>query len=260
MSLAGDYDGWIIDLDGVVWLGTEPLPGAAEAVRRLREHSGGLVFLTNDPRSSRHEFAERLTAIGIESGPDQVVTSGAALAATLAEHERGRRAYVIGSPALKREIAAAGIEVADPGSGESIDVVAVGGHDRFDYRELEGGLHALERGAAFYATNRDPTYPMPDGPRPGTGAILAALETAAGRRAVTVGKPSPQIFELARRRLGACRAVAVVGDSLASDIAGGRQAGLGTVLVLGGSTTPEELEMSSVQPDHVVASLAAIES
>ena len=258
--VAERFDGFIIDLDGVVWVGGKAVPGAIEALAELRAGGKRLLFLTNDPRSSRAGYARRLQALGFPAGEEDVLTSSAATADFLATREKlaGKTAFVAGSPALKDEIDRAGLRLLDAAGGVQADVVVVGGHDGFDYTELRVAAQAVRRGARFYATGRDPVFPMPDGPWPGTGAVLAAVETAAGTLATVVGKPEPFIFEVARARLAECRRIAVVGDSLESDIAGGKRAGLETVLVLTGNTSSEQVEEASVQPDFVCRDLAAL--
>lgn len=111
------------------------------------------------------------------------------------------------------------------------EIVVVGGHEGFDYGELRTASRLVRAGARFYATGRDPTFPTPDGPWPATGAILAAVETAAGASAQVVGKPEPPMFETARRLLHECHRIVVVGDRIGSDIEGGRRAGFSTILI-----------------------------
>jgi glycerol 3-phosphatase-2 len=256
-----EFDGLIVDLDGVVWLGGEPVPGSVAALAELRSRGIPLVFLTNDPRGSRAEYAARLTQIGVEVSEAAIVTSGSALASLVAEQESvGTTAFVIGSPSLKRELERVGLRLLDGEAGREADVVAVGGHPGFDYEELRIASQAVRRGASFYAAGRDATFPMPDGPWPATGAILAAVETAAGTRAVSAGKPEAHIFEVARALLPDCRRVAIVGDRLDSDIAGGRRAGLTTVLVLTGTTSRADLESAEIEPDVVLDDLARLVS
>ncbi len=259
-SLAGRFDGFIVDLDGVVWVGDEAVPGAIEALTRLRSAGKRLLFVTNDPRNSRAGYARRLQALGFTASEEDVLTSGAATGDFLATRAQlaGSTAFVAGSRALKEEIEDAGLRLLDAAGGVQADVVVVGGHDGFDYTELRVAAQAVRRGARFYATGRDPIFPMPDGPWPGTGAVLAAIETAAGRRATVVGKPEPFIFEVARSRLAGCRRIAVVGDSLESDIAGGKSAGLETILVLSGNTTRLDVEEASIEPDFVRRDLGAL--
>jgi phosphoglycolate/pyridoxal phosphate phosphatase family enzyme len=260
MAIADDFDGFLIDLDGVVYVGHTLVPGAAGAIERLRSTGKAVLFLTNDPRSSRDEYAGKLRSLGVEAESSQVLTSGAATAQWIAAHDgaAGRSAYVIGSPALKREVESAGLRLVEGEAGREADMVVVGGHDQFAYEELRIASQAVRGGAAFYATGRDATFPMPDGPWPATGAILAAVETAAGRPAHVVGKPEPEMFAVARDLLGDRGPLAVVGDRLDSDIAGGRRAGLATVLVLTGSTTEGEARAASPPPDFLIADLTGL--
>jgi HAD superfamily hydrolase (TIGR01450 family) len=253
------FDGLIVDLDGVVWLGGEAVPGSVAALAELRARRVPLVFLTNDPTSSRAEYAARLKRIGVEADENEIVTSGSALAALLREREAtSKTAFVIGSPALKSELAGTGLELSSGADGRDVDVVAVGGHPGFHYDELRIAAQAVRRGAVLYATGRDASFPMPDGPWPATGAILAAVEVAAGVRATSVGKPEPYIFEIARSLLAGCRRVAIVGDHLESDIAGGKRAGLATILVLTGTAARDDIAGAEASPDLVLPDLAAL--
>ena len=254
------FDGLIVDLDGVVWLGGHPIDGAAEAIAKLRARGTRVLFLTNDPQSSRDDLAARLSALDIPATAADVLTSAAATARFLASqpHFRGNRALVIGSPALRREIEEAGFHIVPPADAGRAELVVVGGHDRFDYAELQAATAAVVHGAELFATGRDPVVPAPDGPRPATGAILAAVETATGVTATIIGKPEPFVFEVARTSLTGCENVAVVGDNLASDIAGAKRSGLDAILVLTGTATEADLEQAALQPDLVLASLAEL--
>ncbi|HWC09480.1 MAG TPA: HAD-IA family hydrolase, partial [Solirubrobacterales bacterium] len=155
-------------------------------------------------------------------------------------------------------VAAAG---AEPLTGEpayAAAVVVVSGHRGFDFEELLTAKRALDAGAALVATSHDPTMPMPGGEWPGTGSILAAVETASGKTAVIGGKPERHLFDLARAQLGGAERVAMIGDRVSSDIAGGRAAGLATILVLSGTTDEAEAAAADPAPDHLVADLAAL--
>jgi 3-hydroxyisobutyrate dehydrogenase len=254
------YDGLIVDLDGVVWLGSKPVSGAAQAIARLRASGTQVVFLTNDPQATREEQAARLTAMSIPATAADVITSAYAAARYLAARRDldGRAALVCGSPALREEIARAGIRLLPRGKARRAGLVVIGGHERFGYAELRAATIAIGCGAALFATGRDPVVPSSYGPLPATGAVLAAVETATGVTATVIGKPEPYIFGIARRSLAGCRHIAVVGDNLASDIAGARRAGLDAFLVLTGTSTGQDLSRSAVQPDRVFPSLAAL--
>lgn len=208
------------------------MPGSVDAIARLRADGVRLIFMTNDPRGARSDYAERLSGLGIPAEEGEVITAASTLAAVLGERERtGATAFVIGSPSLEDEIAAAGLEVLAGEAGRDAEIVAVGGHDDFGYRELRIAIQAVRRGAHLYAAGRDATFPMPDGPWPGTGSIVAAVEVGGGATAIAVGKPEPEIFEVARSVLAGCDRIAIVGDNLDADIAGARGVGARSVWV-----------------------------
>ena len=190
---------------------------------------------------------------------ESVVTAGEATARlAAASSQAGDGAFVIGAPAFKETVAAAGLDVLGVEDGRAAGVVIVSGHRDFDYEELLTATLALQGGAALFATSRDPTLPMPGGAWPGTGAILAAVETASGAVAEIGGKPEPHLFELARGRIATAKRVAMVGDRISSDIEGGRRAGLETILVLSGATSREQAEVATPPPDHIVEDLAGL--
>lgn len=258
----GGYDGLIIDLDGVVWLDGRPIDGVARTLRHLRARGVRTLFLTNDPQHSRAAQAARLSAIGIPATADDVLTASATAAALLAGQERlaGARVLAIGSQALRDEFAAAGFEIVAPDDAETARLVIVGGHDRFDYAELRAATRAVGSGAELFATGRDAFVPTADGREPATGAILAAIETATGATATVTGKPEPHMFAIARDLLADCGRIAVVGDNLATDIAGAKRAGIDAILVLSGATNAAELGRADIQPDLVLPTLADLDA
>ena len=163
-----------------------------------------MVYATNDPRSATEDYVARLWGIGIRASLRDVVTVGGALQHLLAETRSGRTAFVVGTEALRRHVTDAGLRVLNGTDLASrAEVVVVGGTEDLVYDDLRYAALAVRRGADFLATARDPTYPQPDGLWPGTGAILAAIEVASGRKAEIVGKPEPQLMLTALDRLGA---------------------------------------------------------
>lgn len=258
-DLAG-CDGLIIDLDGVVWRGGEPIDGAAEAVAAMRANGARVLFMTNDPGSSRASFAARLTGMGIPATAADVITSAAAVAQAVASLKdlRHRQALVAGPRALRDEIRNAGFQLVPREQARRAQVVVVGGHEGFDYAELRASATALRNGARLFATGRDAVFPAPEGPWPATGAILAAVETAGGVQATVVGKPEPIMFEIACQALAGCERVCVIGDHLITDVAGAKRAGLGAILVLTGTTSRADLQGAVIPPDLVLESLAAV--
>jgi len=272
VALADQLDGLLIDLDGVVWIGREPVPGAPETLRALLEAGKRIVFVTNNPGRPPAAYAERLRGMGVEVGEEQIVTAGMVVA-RLAGEAAGPRgsAFVIGGAPLKEMVAATGTRLVDGEEAGGADVVVVSGHRGFDYEELLTAKRALDGGAALVATSHDPTMPMPGGEWPGTGSILAAVETASGRVAEIGGKPEGHLFEMALTVLdrgslttdGVVKEprherVAMIGDRISSDIDGGRRAGLQTILVLSGTSSRVDAEAAEPPPDHVIDDLAAL--
>ncbi|MGB7587712.1 MAG: HAD-IIA family hydrolase, partial [Solirubrobacterales bacterium] len=209
MALADEFDGFLIDLDGVVWVGRELLPGAAETLQQLIDRGKEVVFVTNNSVRRPDAYAERLREAGIPVANERVLTAGAATARLAAERiGADGTAFVIGAPGFKEMVATAGLTLLEGEAGQGADAVVVSGHREFDYAELLTATRALQHGASLFATSRDPTLPMPGGAWPGTGATLAAVETASGKRAEIGGKPEPHLFEMAREQIASAQRVA----------------------------------------------------
>ena len=255
--IARSYDHVLFDLDGCLWVGDEAIPGASEALTGLRAAGRSIAFLTNDPRHAPEDYVRKLWRLGFQASLDEVVTVGAAVQFLLAESGRPRTAYVIGSDSMSEHVRAAGMRVVNGTDlATRAELVVVAGHDGFDYAELRTAVQALWRGAELLATTRDATFPMPDGPWPGTGAVLAAVEAGAGRQAdVIAGKPEPAMYAAALDRLGPGRVLAV-GDRLDMDVAGARRAGFDAALVLTGATSRAEADAAEPAPTHVAESVA----
>ncbi len=215
------YDHVLLDLDGCLWVADEPLPGAVDAVHALRKAGKGIAFLTNDPRHHPEEYVRKLWRLGFRASLDEVVTVGAAVQFLLASASRPGTAYVIGSAALHRHVSDAGLRVVNGTDLASrADLVVVAGHVDFDFAELRVATQAVLRGAELVGVARDATFPMPDGPWPGSGSVLAAVEAATGRTADAIaGKPERGMYATALDRLGPGRSLAV-GDRLDTDVAG----------------------------------------
>jgi HAD superfamily hydrolase (TIGR01450 family) len=253
------YNHVLLDLDGCLWVGEDACERAVEAVQALREGGAKVLFLTNDVRHAPEDFVRKLWRLGFQAGVHEVVTCGAALQYVLAGRPDGGAAFVVGSQPLVDHVAAAGLRVVNNTEvATRADVVVVAGHDDLHFRELKVATQAVLRGAELIGLSRDRTFPMADGLWPGSGAILAAVEEAVGRRADRiVGKPEPVMYEAAQDRMGPGRALAV-GDRLDTDVAGARGAGLDQALVLSGATSREEAAAADPQPTLVADSLAAL--
>jgi glycerol 3-phosphatase-2 len=250
--LLRDYDHLLLDLDGCVWVGGVPTPGAVAAVDAARDHGKRIAFVTNDTAPSGEQLVRRLWRAGLRASLEEVVTVGGAVQHVRAETPRWRAVYVIGSPAMHQHVLGAGKIITNGRDLPAADVVVVAGHVGFDYNELRGATRAVLAGAELLAAGRDANFPMPGGPWPGTGATVAAVEAATGATAVNVGKPAPQLYLTALDRLGPGRAL-VVGDRLDVDLAGARAAGLDGAIVLTGGTSEREAAAAAPGSDGFVA-------
>ena len=228
------YDLVILDLDGVVYLGTEPIPGAAGAITRLREDGRRVAYATNNAGRTPSEVAALLVSLGITATADEVVTSPQAAGRLLAQRlPASAPVLVVGAEALREQVGAAGLTPVDSAGAAPVAVVQGYGPE-VGWRQLAEATVAIRGGALWVATNTDRTLPSPRGPLPGNGALVAALSTALDRVPdVVVGKPEPGLFVEAAARAGASRPL-VVGDRLDTDVEGARRAGMDSVLVLTG--------------------------
>lgn len=259
MRSVHDFAAYLFDLDGTVYVGSELLEGADRAISSLRAAGREVMFLSNKPIATRAAYADKLSRLGIPTPEEAVLNSSLATAKWLAAEMPGARAYVIGEAPLIADLLAAGIRpVNEP---LETDVVVVSWDRDFSYRKLDEAVQALLRGARLVATNPDAACPMPGGGFvPDCGAIAAAVEAASGRRVEAyAGKPSLLLAELALERLGvAASDCLMVGDRLETDVVFGRNAGMGTALVLTGAgrlTPPEE---APARPDFVLESIAEL--
>ena len=254
--LADPYDSILLDLDGVLYRWPEPIDGAADAVRSLRDAGKRIAFVTNNASRTPAQVVERLTSVGVDARPDEIVTSALATATLLAERGFGS-VFVVGEEGLLEALRDAGIRVVDA-SADGVDVVVVGFDRGADYTKLKDASVLVERGASLVASNADPSFPAPGGESwPGAGALLAAIETTTGTRGEVVGKPEPALFERALASAGGGRPL-VVGDRLDTDIAGADRLGWDSALVLTGAARREDVERSQWKPTFVVDDLAAL--
>lgn len=204
----------LCDLDGVVWLAREAIPGAPEAVERLRAAGRRVLFVTNNSMSVVADQEQALADIGIPALGD-VITSAQAAASLV---RVGESVLICGGPGVVEAIDAGPGSVTD--DPDRADVVIVGLHRHFDYDGLAAATRAIRRGARFIATNDDATYPTPDGETPGAGSIVAAVSTASGERPVIAGKPHRPMADLAAERCGdnfSADTVLMVGDRWSTD-------------------------------------------
>ncbi|TDD03494.1 HAD-IIA family hydrolase [Nonomuraea deserti] len=256
----GAYRAVICDLDGTVYRAGRPLPGAVEALGRMRAANVPVLFVSNNPTRSSASYAERLRTLGVAAEPEDVLTSGGVVIDWLLAEAAGAQVLLVGEPSLHAEFAGHGIGLVD--SGRDADVVVASFDRTFDYRKWMEAFCALRAGARFVATNPDPTCPVDEGEVPDCGGIIAALEVSVGRRVeVVVGKPSAMMAHAALNRLqAAAHEVLVVGDRLETDVRLGTRNGLDTALVLTGVTDPTDLHTALDQPTLVLDDLTALPS
>ncbi len=255
-----EIDGIVCDLDGVVYRGDEPIPGAVEAISSLRRRGVQVVFCTNNSGWTVAQYVAKLASLGVEAGPDDILTSAIVTAEVLKQRGCSGRAgsswAVPGSEALE----SIGVVIDSDPDSLVADLVVVGWDPSFDYAAMRRAAMAVRSGATLVASNDDASWPAPDGLWPGAGAILASIEKASGGIAEVMGKPHRPMMEAAASRLEGAKHVAVVGDRPDTDLAGGLAMGWGTILVLSGVTTAEETARLRPEPDLILSSLADLVS
>jgi NagD protein len=248
--------GYLIDMDGVIYRGTDVIPGAERFINDLRAADVPFMFLTNNSQRTRLDVATKLQRLGIDAEDRHVFTCAMATARFLAQQKPNGTAFVIGEGGLLTALHNNGYAIVD----KDPDYVVVGEGRTFTFEMVEAALRMILAGAKLVATNLDPNCPTHNGMRPGCGAIVAMLETASGVKAFSVGKPSPIMLRAARKELGLTTdQTIVIGDTMETDILGGVQLGFKTILVLSGGTRREDLARYTYRPDMVVESIAELE-
>jgi len=262
----------LVDLDGVVYRGTEPVHGVAALIAARASRGDEVVYVTNNSMHYRADYVTRLGGMGCPVSADRVVSSSRATALHIQRHEPGiRRVLTLGASGLERELRDVGIDVVTAGHAatrmhqEGIsgwaaagapDAVVTGLDPALTYLRIAAAADCIRAGARFIATNRDPVYPTERGLRPGAGSIAAALEATTSVTPLTIGKPEPHLFELAAEAVGRSPADAiVVGDGIMTDLAGAKAIGARSVLMLTGIATQADVDAlpPEERPDAVAA-------
>lgn len=238
---------WIIDLDGVIWNGSSPVPGSADAVATLRRRGDRVVFATNHSSPTRQQLRRQLARHGIEVGDDEIRTSADAAASLVA---RGERVLAFAGPGVREAVTRQGATIVPDATA---DTVVLGWHAEFGLQPLTTAVRVVMSGARLVATNDDLLRPCDDGVQPGAGAMLAAVEAATGRTAMVAGKPHPPMAGILAPLIDG--EVIVVGDSAATDGELARVLGAPFALVLSGITTQPPPDCSSAL---VAADLASV--
>lgn len=245
--------GYLIDMDGVIYRGSEPIPGAATFIQHLQETGTPYLFLTNNSGYTPLDVVVKLKKFHIETSVENVYTSAQATAEWVHKQRPDATAFVIGEGGLLNALH----EIGCATTREAPDFVIVGEGRVLNFEMAEAAHRFIAAGAPLISTNADTWCPTDAGPRPGCGAIVAMLEAATGRQAYHVGKPNPFMMRAARKRIGlATDEVIMVGDTMDTDIRGATDLGFRSILVLTGSTTRETLRRYPYRPTMVVESVA----
>ena len=248
---------FVFDLDGVIYRGEQPLPGAVATTETLRRLGHQVYFFTNNSSKTRTFYLEKLQRMGINTDVEHIMTSAYATALYLLEHSaQDAPVFVIGESGLREELQAAGIRLVE---AEEAEYVVVGIDKKFCYDTLVKAQNAIFRGAKFIATNPDTSFPLENGRViAGNGALVAAIQTASGVEPVMIGKPAtPAMHEILELAHATPEDTVVIGDRLDTDILVGKRIGTVTVLVLTGIATERDVETArpEVRPDIVVKTL-----
>ncbi|MBK8021482.1 MAG: HAD-IIA family hydrolase [Chloroflexi bacterium] len=247
----------VCDMDGVLWLVDQPLPGLKAFFDLLALRRLPYVLATNNSSKTAADYVAKLAKMGVEGVTEQhVITSGAATLGVLAErYPPGTRINVVGGSGLRMMLEGAGYALVN----REAEVVVVGLDPGLTYDKLRDAALCIRGGAAFIATNDDASIPTPDGFAPGAGSIVAALRTATDREPLVIGKPHLPMFAQALKRVGTLPAnTLMIGDRLETDIVGAVNAGMRTALLLTGVTDGDRLARGGVTPDGIYQDLAQL--
>lgn len=250
----------ILDMDGVLWRGDEPIGDLATIFRQVRQRGWRFVFATNNSTRTPQEYVQRLEHFGVAAEPWQVVTSSQAVAGLIRrQHPEMRSVFAIGENGLQHALQEQGLECLPLERAAEAQAVVIGLDRQVNFTKMAEATLLVRRGLPFYATNPDKTFPTPRGEIPGAGAWAAVIITASGVQPIYAGKPAPYLIQLALERLGCSPQEAlVIGDRLETDIAAAQAAGCRAALVLSGVSTREQAQAWNPPPQLVLDSLAQL--
>ena len=244
---------WLTDMDGVLVHEEQALPGAADFIAALQEHQRPYLVLTNNSIFTARDLRARLLGSGIDVPEASIWTSALATAQFLHDQRPGGTAYVVGEAGLTTALHDIGYVLTD----RDPDYVVLGETRTYSFEAITRAIRLVDAGARFIATNPDPSGPSQQGKLPATGSVAALISTATGRRPYFIGKPNPLMMRSALNRLNAhSETTVMIGDRMDTDIISGLEAGLRTVLVTTGSTSPEQVETFPYRPTRVFDSVA----
>lgn len=270
MQTINNLGGFIIDMDGVLWQGNQPLPGITAFFTALRSTQIPFVLATNNASLTQQQYVEKLAAMGVKIHLNEVLTSSMATARYLKENLPAdqRKVYVIGEQGLIDPLLQQGFEVtatyypAEPELNNTdiwADIVVSGLDRKLSWDKLATATLNIRAGAAFYATNADTTLPTELGEVMGNGGVLAALTAATGISPIVIGKPEPILYQQAFEILGTHQHNTIaIGDRLDTDILGAVNAGIRSIMVLTGVSSVADLADVSYQPDWIMEDIQEI--
>lgn len=249
MQQIKDKNGFIIDMDGVIYHGNRLLPGVNEFLAWLEGNGKHYLFLTNASERTPRELQEKLLRLGIEVGEDHFYTSALATASFLASQKPGGSAYIIGDAGIISALYNVGYTM----NNVNPDYVVVGDTRTYSYEKIELAVNLVLRGARLIGTNPDISGPVENGIAPSTKALIAPIEIATGRKAYYVGKPNPLMMRIALRKLGCKREqTIVIGDRMDTDIRAGLESDMDTLLVLSGITSRKDIDLFPYRPHYIL--------
>lgn len=253
-----EFDAYIFDLDGTVYLSDTLLPTSRDTIAELRDRGKRVLFLSNNPTRSRQEYAEKLTSLGIPTTHRDIINSSWVMTRYLQREAPAARVFVVGEESLCRELVQGGIRLSE--EADEIDVVVASFDRSFSYRKLQIAFDAVRRGARFFATNSDAYCPVPGGGLPDAAAVIAAIEACTKRPVeVVVGKPSRHMIEAVLDAAGIpAEKCLMVGDRIETDIAMGHDAGMATALTLTGVTDRPMATAAEIRPTFIISNLAEL--
>ncbi len=241
--------GFICDMDGVIYLGNQLLPGVAEFVNWLNENDKRFLFLTNSSERSPKELQQKLQRMGLDIGEEHFYTSALATAAFLKKQAPGCTAFVIGAPGLLNALYDVGVTMNDVDP----DYVIVGETASYNYEVITKAVRLVLNGARLIATNSDLTGPTEFGVAPACRSLVAPIELATGKKAYFMGKPNPLMMRTGLHLLGVhSEEAAMVGDRMDTDVIAGMESGLATVLVLSGCTSRTDVNDYPYRPTYIL--------
>lgn len=248
-----NYKGYLIDLDGTMFRGNEPIDGAKAFIDWLQQKQIPYVFVTNNSSATLAQVAAKLNRMEIAANEDQVITSSKACANYIKNKVKDPLVYMIGEEGLYEALKAKGISITDQ---DDANVVVIGIDRDINYEKLANAALAVRKGAVFISTNSDVAIPSERGLLPGNGSLTAVISVSTGQEPTFIGKPEPIIINEALNQLDLPKKeIMMVGDNYATDITAGIRAGIDTLMVFTGVTQKEELPNLEIQPTYYVDNL-----